>query len=360
MIENSSSSSLYVLAALAIAGVAVNKFMFNDNDNDNDVVENFGMLPSFGLKTDVVVGGSAPSYNARGQRSMGPSQNAQGSYSINSVNGPSRRVLANVPGKTDFYTVPGTYQAMIAPRAASMNYGSNIKYNLPSVENLAIPPNPLTFSNMVKEGYSGGCAGSDQKPFMSGNVTSPGYSAGNYQNMLNKSYDSDPVKASNAIQVNLPIRDMTMVDDGGADETITQPIIYDRFMVANRNSRIRSQGDMLRGDLPIEPRTGEMFAPSVQPNLDLQLGAMNVMGGFNNSTSQQLANLVYDTTSGATQISGGKNLNTHFKALRQQRALKAMNALKGQRMQNQNVNTIANQFQDQVAMFGDVNVTAYP
>lgn len=377
-----------LIAGLLVSVVAVTNTIKN-NEDEEDLVENFGMLPSFGLKTDLIAtGGQAPSYsnnmntrqpmnniNNMGNRNINNMNNvnasnaismnalnnmSQGAHSVNNVNF-LNRALSNTPTKGDFYSVPGTYQALLAPRTASINYGADIKYNMPSVENQAVPPNPLTFSNMVKEGY---CGQNDQPPFHSGVVTDSGYANGNYNNMLKDVYSGVP-KVSSDLQINLPVRDMTNIgadgEDGGdgGDSGITQPIIYDRFMVANRNSRLRSQGDPIRGDLPIIPRTGELFAPSVQPNLDLRQGAMNVMGGLDNDTSKALANLIYDSSSGAQQTIGGKDLKQHFQNLRTQRSQRYQQAQRGQRsMQTQP--DIGNQFEGSLSSLGDITITAFP
>lgn len=133
-------------------------------------------------------------------------------------------------------------------------------------------------------------------------------------------------------------------------------------MVANRNSRLRSLGDPIRGDIPIIPRTGELFAPSVQPNLDLQQGAMNVMGGLNNDTAKELANLIYDTSSGAQQTIGGQDLKQHFQSLRAQRAQRYQQGQQGQRGISQNGPNfdIGNQFEGKLSTLGDISITAFP
>ncbi len=65
-----------------------------------------------------------------------------------------------------------------------------------------------------------------------------------------------------------------------------QVIIYDRIVTANKKSRLHGQGDYIRGDLPIAPSNLRYFRPSVNPNLDLNTGAMAVLGGAFNETSR--------------------------------------------------------------------------
>lgn len=221
--------------------------------------------------------------------------------------------------KGDFYSVPGTYQAILNPRFSNVDYGANIRYNMPSYENQASPCNPLTFGNMAKEGYTrekyqpstekygcgaNGCnKGGAPKSFNGGAPnTEPAYASGNYNQLLDQAYSGSSYPE---ITSTLPVGNMTTVNAAG--ETI-QPIVYDRFIYANRNSRLRSQGDPIRGDLPIVPCAAEWFRPSVHPSIDLQEGAMNVMGGNQNQTSNSLADLIYAASGNANTLVGGVNM----------------------------------------------------
>ena len=93
-----------------------------------------------------------------------------------------------------------------------------------------------------------------------------------------------------------------------ADGEMKQPIVYDRYVYANRRSRLRGQGDPIRGDLPVVPSTGNWFTPSVHPNIDLQAGAINVLAGVNNETNHQLANLIYNSSGGGDTAIGGVDM----------------------------------------------------
>lgn len=214
--------------------------------------------------------------------------------------------------KGDFYSVPGTYQSILNPRFANVDFGANLRYNMPSYENQGVPCDPLTFGNMVKndykENYCGGCGGGcgavncgkggsttslhGGAPIMEGD-----YASGNYNQMVDEALGT--AEYPNVTDM-VPVGDMTSVNSLG--ETVN-PIVYDRFIYANRNSRLRSQGDPIRGDLPIVPCNAEWFRPSVHPNIDLQEGAMNVMGGVDNGTTRALAELI-SATSGDTTIAG--------------------------------------------------------
>lgn len=222
------------------------------------------------------------------------------------------RTVGNQKG--DFYSVPGTYQSMLAPRNnGSVDYGANIRYNVPSYKNLAVPRDPLSYTDMVSENYTkpntrenfapASCApGSTQLDYK--NTTAPvmaaSYAAGNY----NQDVDSLKVQFPEAHSM-LPVGNMTTINASGE---VIQPVVYDRFVYANRNSRLRSQGDPIRGDLPIVPCAAEWFRPSVHPQLDLQEGAMNVMGGFKNETTRNLSEMLATTSAGTTTTVAGVNL----------------------------------------------------
>ncbi len=46
---------------------------------------------------------------------------------------------------SNFYSVPGTYQASLAPRFSNLDYGSQINFNFPPEKYLATPNNPLSY-----------------------------------------------------------------------------------------------------------------------------------------------------------------------------------------------------------------------
>lgn len=310
------------LVGLVMAVVAINHFKSKDDDN----IEGFGMLPSFQTKIDVTA-----------------SKNRE------------------TAKKGDFFSVPGTYQAQLNPRFSNVDYGANIRYNMPSYNNLAAPcqplgyaSNPLTFASMaesssskenfvspkqVKENYgcnscSGGCGvvgcrkGGAPASFHGGAPLMPGngYANGNFNEVTEKVYEKDAIhpkhrKYSNRVKnycgeddnntdnislsSSLPVRDMTAMN---ASSDNTQPIIYDRYMFANRNSNLRSRGDKIRGDLAILPCNTGWFQVSVQPNLDLEQGALNVLAGINNEQGKAISDIVYKTSGNSQTSVAGVNL----------------------------------------------------
>lgn len=216
----------------------------------------------------------------------------------------------------DFYSIPG-FQSALSPRFSNTQYGANIKYNMPSYENLAVPCEPMDFGNMAKENYQenftedyggcGSCGGGCSTASCGKGGTSDfhggaplmqaDYTAGNYQQVLDSVEDKDKLPQVTDM---LPVGDMTTV---GADGVVSTPVVYDRYVYANSNSNLRAQGDMIRGDLPIVPCAAEWFRPSVIPSIDLQQGAMNVMGGVDNDTTRAMADLI-NATSGESIIAG--------------------------------------------------------
>ena len=256
--------------------------------------ENFGMLPSFQVKLD---------------REVAPSMAAA--------------------QKGQFYSVPGQYQAILNPRFSNVNYGSAIRYNFPSEKHQAVPKDPLTFNKMTKENYSALNQARKQKnvrenfeeddsgvakcrPGGFGRdyhygapITDIDYASGNYNELRDKAYEG----SGEVITSSLPVGDMTSMSVEG---DVEQPIVYDRYIYANRNSRLRSQGDPIRGDLPIIPDSNDnqWFKVSVAPSVDLQFGAMNVIGGTDNETANALAQMVYASSGGAQDTVNGISLSS--------------------------------------------------
>ena len=280
---------------VTIVALLVSLFAINEiTSKNNEVVEHMWDIPSFQVKVD--------------------------------------RVAQNpCSSKADFYSVPGTYKSILTPRFSNVNYGAYIRYNLPSQDNLAVPCSPLTFNKQsapmksgrgpvvspVSEGYCGqlstvgsSCQGGSTISCKKGGFPSyyhggaplqqAGYANGNFNQVQNSIYKGGPTLVS---QVQVPPSDLPAALPGE-----TAPIVYDRFMYANRNSRLRQNSDYFRGDLAIVPSNIDYFKPSVQPNVDLNAGAMNVMGGITNETANQLDKLIY-ASSGNTQTPlGGVNM----------------------------------------------------
>lgn len=178
--------------------------------------------------------------------------------------------------KGQMFAVPPTWQASLAPRFSNVNYGSNIQYSIPPVNQLAVnPTNPLS---------EGGCSATVEKYVPIGNAA-----AGNAARGMVMAPTQPSAQMSKALFGQNPnaARNAGTTDDAGAVNE--QPIVYDRFTFANLKSKYSLGGtDMIRGDLPIVPNTGDWFVSSSNPLTDLRQGAMSIMGGVGNSTDLEL------------------------------------------------------------------------
>ena len=234
--------------------------------------------------------------------------------------------------KQDFFQTPN-FQSILSPRFSNVNYGPNLRTRFPAYNFMGVPQDPLNKEETVyapairgpqyipkgathqyvqgiapqysaaqcaptasvKENYSG----VPVNPRM-GSVMD--YTNGNYREVADTlaSCGSGPVPTDTLMESSTPF----LTQDG----EMKNPIVYDRYIYANRNSRLRSQGDPIRGDLPIVPQSGNWFTPSVHPNIDLRSGAMQVLGGIDNDTSKELANLIYNASGRADTTIGGVDM----------------------------------------------------
>lgn len=167
--------------------------------------------------------------------------------------------------QSDMFSVPPTYQSMISPRFSNVGYSAQIRYNIPPQRFLASPEYPLTFQGDVKEMYPGEMKAIKQ---FAQNAQNGEFEVGSGDA---DSLSQDEVNAMNA-----------------GSKVGPQIINYDRLIFANQRSRLYGRGDPIRGDLPIQPVISDWFRPSVVPNIDLRQGAMNIMGGSDNSTANEL------------------------------------------------------------------------
>jgi hypothetical protein len=141
--------------------------------------------------------------------------------------------------------------------------------------------------------------GPNYQPSVASRFSNVGYGAGiltQHRDNPNPFLSKEPME-----QVNLksggatPLNGTPLV---GSDGEIRNAYNYDRPIYANRRSRLRSQGDPLRGDLPIAPQKHAWFNPFPRPELDLREGSISVMGGVGNETSQTLAQMIRAKTHG--------------------------------------------------------------
>ena len=210
--------------------------------------------------------------------------------------------------KGNFYSVPGNYQALLTPRFSPSSLAQAVSFKVPENKMMAISNepvtktpkcDPVTFGKMVKEDYNS-CR--PAQPIDETPKALQSMAASNQPITSENAQDSQYPLVSDMIPVN-DMSNINTVSAGDNDESLSnEPIIYDRVIYSNRNSRLRSQGDPIRGDLPIVPCNADWFKPNVNPSTDLQIGAMNVMGG-NNETSNELMTLINLTSGGNTNSS---------------------------------------------------------
>ena len=178
----------------------------------------------------------------------------------------------------DFWQTPN-FQGNLSPRFSNVNYGPYIKADFPDYRSMAVPSNPLGGGkNVINTGIVDISEGFD--------------------------FGREPGNTSGWV----PATGGLLATYVSSDGEPRQAIAYNRYVYANKSSRLRSQGDPIRGDLPIVPATGNWFVPSVHPNIDLQAGAMNVMGGVNNQTNHNLSSLIYASSGGSESTIGGVDL----------------------------------------------------
>lgn len=242
-------------------------------------------------------------------------------------------------GHQKFVSYPN-FQGNLSPRFMSGSYGPNISYNMPSYRNQGVPCDSLAIADMAKECYStksngsgrgggsrenydgcsagrcgDGCgAGCGVAKCGKGGISLGGLASNkptaishdpNFTSAMNQIRDSEyntEVLSDGLV----PVGDMTTINSLGEVE---QPLIYDRFIYANAKSNLYAQGDPIRGDLPIVPCSGNWFSVHPTPNIDLNPGALNVMGGHDNGTAQAMAALINATSGGYDTTIGGVDLN---------------------------------------------------
>ena len=206
----------------------------------------------------------------------------------------------------EFYST-SSYNAMLSPRGVNGDVGAHaretyVRYNEPLRENMAVPTNPLGYANCV-EGFV--------EPYVSEkSLMKPNYSEGNYNSLAG----GDLMVTSDL----LPVQNMSALNSIDKNGQPTQCVFFERIIHSNRNNRRRSQGDPIRGDLPIAPINNGWFNTSANPVDDLQQGALNVIGGMGSESSKMFSEFIQKaggktTVAGvdtARSLSTNQNMNT--------------------------------------------------
>jgi hypothetical protein len=168
-------------------------------------------------------------------------------------------------------------------------------------EHMAVPvENPLAWAGMVSNGYSGANGNYQRDNFvepyvMEKSLMMPNYSEGNYNSLAG----GDLMATSDLF----PVQNMSALNGVDKNGQPTQCVFFDRIIHSNRNNRRRSQGDPIRGDLPIAPMKNDGWFKTSFSFEDLQQGALGVLGGQSES-SIRLAEFIKASGSSKTTIGG--------------------------------------------------------
>lgn len=268
------NSNFIVFLLGLIAAVA-----FGIDQKQKSIKENFTVgMPQ--LKARVVP------YNADTMTDLGSNNLRTTAIVGQSVTGPVR-LGGDLKGK--ILTYP-SYQANISPRFNPTGNTPFIRSRMPSEDHRAEPYNPLGYPNQVnnvsnnamnfnkmvsKENYEGGdySGGGDY-----GLPPPPDYHANP------KLYNEMKAQmAKTTFLDSVPVETMETVNSDGDIENVR---VIDRYIYSNFKSRQYGQGDFIRGDLPIVPCNRGWFTVSARPSIDLNPGAMAVMGGIGNETTK--------------------------------------------------------------------------
>lgn len=311
-----SGKFFFTLVGIVLAILAICNFDFSSQP----IIENWGGNPAFTVTAMPV----AVSNNGKAT-----------SFSGNYFDPGSLR------GSGKFVSVP-SYQAVLSPRFSNVQYGANIRYNMPDRENLAAPCNPLTFGDMAKENYvpqtrenhapqtrenyscgTGQCGSSEGQSCgkggyglghkVAGGYELPvGYANGNFNQVYDtlhlegktpeESVVSRPCN-DNPVSASLPVGTMTTMDALGNPE---QFVVMNRLMNTNMKSRQRALGDPIRGDLAITPCQQGWFSVYPTINVDLNPGALGAVGGHQvGESNSKLMELLINASGGSRTTFGG-------------------------------------------------------
>ncbi len=283
---------------------------------------------------------------------------------LHAYDGSGGHAMPTSSRRADFYQSPN-FQSIVPPRFSNVNYGANIRTKPPPYNVTAVPADPLNKKykprgadggplvvsgkpvrnhslhprllkkpppHPIREGFQEGYHEVDMGPAQvappvhrpphsrkSGYQTmaqQDDYAAGqnvNVANYANGDYHKVAQTFKNAYSAGSPepgpMIEADQITQLSADGELTTPVIYDRYIFSNRSSRLRAQGDPIRGDIPVIPLQSDWFRPNVHPNIDLQAGAINVLGGYDNETAKATANLIYMSSGRADTTIGGMDLS---------------------------------------------------
>jgi hypothetical protein len=255
-----------------------------------NIIENFGLNPPMSVTTqpEIVISGSQQGASRAAQAlGLGAEKVYQG----------------------EMVTAPMSMQSMLSPRFDGTNdYGATIRYNMPAMQNLGVPANPLTYGpsqmlNAPQMSAGGGCT---KEGYEDMEAFEPISNAAAQMGQSGMRLEQAQALADDGI-IKARAPQMTL-------QTAEGPVavtVYDRLMYSTSRSRLYGQGDPIRGDIGcIVPVKDQWFRPSVRPNVDLRPGAMTIMGGIENDTSRELRALQNLSSAGVSSITSDAYANT--------------------------------------------------
>ena len=210
-------------------------------------------------------------------------------------------MMGRTPNPGINFFQPVNLDASIAPRFGNVQYGANIRYNMPSSKNLAVPCNPIpipvsVISKMATNNYTKENYGCENK---------------NDSSLPQISEDSNYVDALNSpnYSASLPISDMSVLSSDG---TVSNVIISNQLTFANKKNRLWGLADLIRGDLAIAPCTGNWFQVSANPATGLNAGALASIGGYDNESMQNTVKLIHAASGNTNSTMAGMDLSSQL------------------------------------------------
>lgn len=205
-----------------------------------------------------------------------------------------------------FVSIPSP-QSMLSPRFDATGLTSSIRYNMPDKSHMASPEHPLgdhdSRENFTQPPACAAGGVGSASAFHAAPLMNADYVNGNHKQVVDEIIEDSGAPMDGVVSEMVPVGTMESVSPDGL---MDQVVVLNGLRVVNRNSKLRAAGDMIRGDIVPSCAVGEHLAwvpKSVNPNLDLQQGAMLALGGMDNSAAKVTASLMYDAT-GETTVAG--------------------------------------------------------
>ena len=258
---------------ITLVGLVFAVFAICNTNTSKSVSENFWMNPSTGVRT------------------------------FKELKNNGQPLVAIPSNYKNMYLQYPNFQGILSPRAAPVDYGANIRYNMPSYKNLAVPHDPLAFGDMAKENYQ---HSNEKVGCGKGSVINMS-SYSDYSSAMDAVYSSDNTTHINSDSL-LAVGDMTTINSLGL---LDQPVIYDRYVFSTNKSRNQGHGDPIRGDLAIPSCGGNWFSVHPVPSRDLRQGAMNVIAG-NGETTHAMNKLLYESSGNTLTTIGGIDMTHEY------------------------------------------------